>query len=170
MTQSDSKVLVVLFPFTRFKSEIGEKGIRAKYKKSQITRINPSDPLKMAVQIEGIFDNFHILDLEKINLFALEDTLASSQDSKLIRAYRDPTCYTSKISQDFHDVLNRHDFLDVFIINGRGRVLKHDLKTKMQLSLRRRINEFLVVELAFSILFFILTPIFLLFDLARGKR
>ena len=170
MTQVDSKVLVVLFPFTRFKSEIGEIGIRAKYKRSQITRINPSNPLKMAGQIEGKFHSFHILDLEKVDLLTLENTLANNQDSILIRAYRDPTCYTSKITQDFSNALNRHNFLEEFVINGRGRILKSDLKTKMQLSIRRRVNELLVGELAFSLIFLILTPLFLFFDFIRGRR
>ena len=56
------------------------------------------------------------------------------------------------------------------VLNGRRRDFALDRRTRRQLRLRRALETALVAEALFAVLFAVLTPPLLAFDLLRGRR
>lgn len=62
------------------------------------------------------------------------------------------------------------DAQNIVVLNGRRRLFRLDGAMKFSLSWRRFIERFLVGEILFAGVFVILTPIFLIIDLIRGRK
>lgn len=57
----------------------------------------------------------------------------------------------------------------IFVLNGRQRYFEYTANAARQINLRRFIDKFLVGEIAFSLIFMILSPLFLFIDILRKR-